>query len=102
MKIRYSPAAREDLRSLKEYLTLEFGAVVATKSLSKIVADISSLKNHRLLARPLSAKVGRDTDYLYFLAGKRSIAILSEDGDILSVVRVLDGRTDYVRAVFGG
>lgn len=39
MKIRYSPAARDDLRQLKSYLTLEFGASVAAKSLAKIVSD---------------------------------------------------------------
>lgn len=101
MRIRYSPAAKEDLRNLKDYLTLEFGATVAAKSLARIVADISALKNHCHLARPLSDKVGRDTSYLYFLAGKRSVAILSEDMDVLSVVRVLDSRTDYVRAILG-
>lgn len=29
MRIRYSPAAREDLRELRQYLVGEFGAVVA-------------------------------------------------------------------------
>lgn len=101
MTIRYSPAAREDLRQLKSYLTLEFGTAVASKSLARIVSDISSLKRHRHLARPLSAKVGRDTDYLYFLAGKYSIVILSEGEDVFSVLRILDGRTDYVKTIFG-
>ena len=40
MKIRYSPAARDDLRELRLYITSEFGAVVAAKSLGKIVSDI--------------------------------------------------------------
>ena len=101
MTIRYSPAARDDLRELRCYLTLEFGASVASKSLAKIVSDISSLKRHRHLARPLSAKTGRETDYLYFLAGRYSIAILSETPGVFSVIRVLDGRTDYVKTVFG-
>ena len=101
MTIRYSPAARDDLRELRSYLMLEFGAAVASKSLAKIVSDISSLKRHRRLARPLSAKTGRETDYLYFLAGRYSIAILSETPGVFSVIRVLDIRTDYVRTIFG-
>lgn len=101
MKIRYSPAARDDLRQLKSYLTLEFGASVAAKSLAKIVSDISSLRRCRHLARPLSAKTGRKTDYRYFLVGKYSIVILSEFQDGFSVIRVLDGRTDYVKTIFG-
>lgn len=101
MKIRYSPAARDDLRQLKRYLTLEFGAAVASKSVAKIIDDISSLKSHRHLARPLSDKIHRGTDYLYLLAGRHSIAILSEGDSLYSVIRVLDGRTDYVKAIFG-
>ena len=100
MKLRYSPAARDDLRQLKAYLTTEFGAAVAAKSAAKSVSEISALKRHRSLARPLSGKVGRDTPYLYLLCGKHSIAILSKDGNLYSVVRILDGRTDYAKTAF--
>lgn len=101
MTIRYSPAARNDLRQLKSYLTAEFGNAVASKSVAKVVSDISSLKRHRHLARALSAKIGRDTDYLYLLSGKYSITILSESKNVLSVIRILDGRTDYIKTIFG-
>ena len=101
MKIRYSPAARDDLRALKRYLTGEFGAVVAAKTVAKIVSDISSLKRHKHLARPLSGKIGRPTDYLYFLCGRYSIAILAEAPDVYSILRILDGRTDYAAPIFG-
>ena len=102
MKIRYSPAARDDLRTLKRYLTDEFGAAVAAKTISKIVSDISSLKRHKHLARPLADKIGRATDYLYFLCGRYSIAILAEAPDVYSILRILDGRTDYAATIFGG
>lgn len=102
MKIRYSPAARDDLRELKDYLTAEFGAAVAAKSVAKIVSGIATLKRHRSLARPLSGKIGRDTPYLYLLCGRYSIAILSEGANLYSVVRILDGRMDYVKTMFGG
>jgi len=71
MKLRYSPAARDDLRQLKAYLTTEFGAAVAAKSVAKIVSEIAALKRHRSLARPLSGKIGRDTPYLYLLSFHR-------------------------------
>ena len=101
MKIRYSPAAREDLRTLKRYLAREFGSTVAAKSVAKVVDDISSLKVNPHLARPLSDKIGRSTPYLYSLAGKYSISILDEGQGIYSVIRILDGRTDYVSVIFG-
>ena len=101
MKIRYSPAARDDLRALKHYLTDEFGAAVAAKTVLKIVSDISSLKQHKHLARPLADKIGQATDYLYFLCGRYSIAILAEGPNVYSILRILDGRTDYAATIFG-
>jgi len=101
MKIRYSPAARNDLLELRRYITSEFGAAVAAKSTAKIVSDISSLKRHPALMRPLSDKIARQSAYSYFLCGKYSIAILAVSADVISVVRVLDGRTDYATTVFG-
>jgi len=101
MKIRYSPAARSDLLELRRYIASEFGAAVAAKSMGKIVSDISSLKRHPALMRPLSDKIARSSAYSYFLCGKYSIAILAVAGSLISVVRVLDGRTDYATTVFG-
>lgn len=101
MKIRYSPAARDDLRALKRYLAGEFGAAVAAKTVAKIVSEISSLKRHRHLARPLADKIGRPTGYHYFLCGRYAIAILAEERSVYSILRVLDGRTDYAATIFG-
>jgi len=99
--IRYSPAAREDIRELRKYLVGEFGAVVAEKAVRKIVTDISALKRHPNLLRPLSDKIGRSTDFLYCFCGKYSIAITLSDDHVISIIRILDGRTDYVATVFG-
>ena len=37
MRIRYTPAARQDLLDLRTYLTSEFGLDVAAKAVSNIV-----------------------------------------------------------------
>ena len=100
MKIRYAPAAREDLRELRSYLISEFGASVAASSVGQIVADIAALKRHPALIRPLSDKIGRPSAYSYFLCGRYSIAILAVAENMISVVRILDGRTDYATTVF--
>lgn len=100
IKIRYSPAAVDDLRELRHYIASEFGAAVAVKSTEKIVADISSLKRHPALMRPLADKIARPSAYSYILCGKYSIAILSVSAGVISVIRILDGRTDYATTVF--
>ena len=101
MRIRYSPAAREDLRELHRYLVGEFGAAVADEAVRKIVIDISMLKRHPGLLRPLADKIGRPTDYQYLLCGKYSIAISLLEPEVISIIRILDGRTDYATTVFG-
>ena len=101
MTIRYSPAAREDLRALRRYLADEFGAAVADRSVRKIVADISLLKLQPNLLRPLADKIGRATNYKYFLCGRYSIAITEHAPRVISVLRILDGRTDYATTIFG-
>lgn len=100
MIIRYSPAAREDLRELRRYLVEEFGATVADKAVRKILTDIAALKDHPGLLRPLTDKINRSTDLKYYLCGKYSIAISILEGKIISILRVLDGRMDYATEVF--
>ena len=101
MTIRYSPAALEDIRNLKRYLAEEFGSAVAAKSVREVVSDIARLKRFPNLMRPLSEKTGRETEYQYFLCGRYSISILLNVADVISVIRIFDGRTDYVSHIFG-
>lgn len=100
MKIRYTPAAVSDLRELRAYLTEEFDADVASNTLSKIVENISVLKDFPGLMMDLSDKIHRRTKYKYCLCGKLSIAVLSCDSEFISVLRILDTRSDYASVIF--
>ncbi len=100
MTLRYTPAAVADLRNLRAYLTDEFGITVAQKTIAKLVEDISSLKTFPGLMRPLSDKILRETSYKYFLCGKLSVAILLEENSIISVLRILDQRSDTMTQIF--
>jgi len=86
---------------LRRYLTGEFGAAVADRSVRQIVADISGLKRHPNLLRSLAGKIGRPTDFRYYLCGRYSLAISLLDVKTISIVRILDSRSDYATAVFG-
>ena len=102
MTIRYTPAARDDLRAVKAWIIGEFGdAAVADKAVVDIIKGIAVLKRNPQLARPLQDKVHRKTPYKYILCGKYSIAILRVDAELASVIRILDTRTDYIRTIFG-
>ncbi len=69
MTLRYTPAAVADLRNLRVYLTDEFGATVAQKTITKLIEDIFSLKTFPGLMRPLSDKILRETSYKFFSVG---------------------------------
>jgi len=100
MTLRFTPAAREDLRALRDYLSGEFGAEVAARTLAQIVANLSNLKSFPGLMGNLSDKIRRPTEYKYYFCGKLSVAILAHEADALSVVRILDMRSDYAALVF--
>jgi len=100
MKLRYTPAAREDLRKLRNYLADEFGADVASKTLATLVGNLSELKSFPGLMGELSEKIRRPTEYKYYLCSNLSIAILSVARGCISVVRVLDARSDYAATIF--
>ncbi len=100
MTIRYSPAALADLRTLRDYLTDAFGTSVAQETLAKILTDIHALETFPALARPLSDKINRPTGYLYLLSGRLSIIILRKSDDTISVIRILDTRSDYISEIF--
>ena len=102
MTIRYTPAARDDLRAIKAWIIGEFGdAAVADKAIVGIIKGIAALKRNPQLARPLRDKVHRKTNSKYILCCKRSIAILRIESDLASVIRILDTRTDYISTIFG-
>ncbi len=100
MTLRYTPAAVADLRNLRVYLADEFGATIAQKTITKLIEDIFSLKTFPGLMRPLSDKILRETSYKYFLCGKLSVAILLKENTTISVLRILDQRSDTITQIF--
>ncbi len=54
------------------------------------------LKEHPLLGLALREKIGRATDLRYLIQGNYLI-FYRVSAEVLSVIRILDGRTDYLR-----
>ena len=85
MTIRYTPAARDDLRAVKAWIIGEFGdAAVADKAVVDIIKGIAVLKRNPQLARPLQDKVHRKTDYKV----GRGLSPLSRAGPVPVEVRI--------------
>ena len=99
MKLRFTPEALNDLTEIKQYIAKDLGSPLAAgKIISGILASCSLLKNQPGLGMELSKRIGRETDYRYLISGK-CIVFYRIEGNSVSVYRVIDSRTDYIRTI---
>jgi len=99
MKLRYTPEALHDLTEIKRYIRENLGSPIAAgKIISGIIASCSLLKNQPGLGMELSKRIGRETDYRFLISGNY-IVFYQIAGNIISVYRIIDARTDYIRMI---
>lgn len=100
MKLKYTPEAIADLQSVKVYISDVLHNPRAANRITREVLDsCGSLKEHPGLGMSLKAKTDMDTDLKYLICGNH-LAFYRVDGDLVMVVRILDGRTDYLNLLF--
>ncbi len=100
MNVRYTPAAREDLRELHDYIAKELhNPDAAARIVSGILKQCGGLKEMPLAGGSLAAKTGRETDLRYRICGKH-IVFYRVQGEMISVIRILDGRRNYLEELF--
>lgn len=99
MKIKYTPAARDDLREIKSYISQNLKSPVAAKNVTeRIIRSIHKLAEFPNLGLSIQEKTGRETDCRCLISDNYGI-IYSVQNDI-QIIRVLDLRTDYMRFIF--
>lgn len=98
-KIQYSPRAKEDLLKIKHYILDEFDQENATNKMKSIITKIKNLEEYPLMGRPLSNMIDVATDYMYLVIDKNYVFYRNED-QCVKIIRVLDKRQDYMRALF--
>ena len=101
MRLRYTPEAQSDLREMRRYIRENLSNPKAAADISgSIICDCSRLKRFPELEMELSRKLNIETDLRYLICGKHLAFYRIEKGWI-SVTRILDGRTDYLRILVG-
>lgn len=99
-EIRISPLAMEDLRQIRQYITVELtNEAAAVKTVTKIMDGIRMLAIFPDSGAPLSGVVGFDTDYRYVICGRYAV-FYRHDGGAVFIDRVLYGRRDFMRILF--
>lgn len=101
MKLQYTPAAIGDLQEAKEYIGKVLHNPRAAARITKQILDTcGQLKNYPQLGLSLEAKTGVPTDLRYLLCEKY-LAFYRVEEDTILIARILDGRQDYLRILFG-
>ena len=100
-EIKFSPEAIKDLQQIKAYITNELlSEQAANNTINKIMKNIRMLESFPNSAPALSEIVSFETDYRYLVCGNYTAFYRVQSGTV-NIVRVLYGRRDFMRILFG-
>ena len=101
MKIKYRPAAIQDMDAACAYLRDQLhNSAAADALIHKILHSISLLKDNPYMEAPLTEKLeGLETDIRFLIVSKQ-LVFYQVGSEIIEIIRVLDGRTDYLAKLF--
>ena len=95
MKLRYTPAAMVDLEEIKSYIAdTQLNPDAVANLMAGIAATCALLKDQPLPGPELRHKLHREIDERFLIHQK--YMIVYEVTDAVSILRVLDTRTDYL------
>ncbi|NLX93036.1 MAG: type II toxin-antitoxin system RelE/ParE family toxin [Clostridiales bacterium] len=102
MRIRYTPQAQTDLREVRDYISNVLKNPVAAKNVTgRIIRSCHKLSDQPNMGASLQGKTGRNTDYRYLIC-ENHIAFYEVQLDCVCIIRIPDGRTDYMWTLFSG
>ena len=100
-KIHYSVEARRDLDDIWDYIEADLcNPTAAQRMVNHIMDAVDQLESFSGLGSPLSAITDTDTDYRYLVTGSY-MTFYRVFGNDVYVDRILYGRRDYLRILFG-
>lgn len=101
MIIRYKNAALRDIQQKQDYIANVLKNKKAAQNLvSSILRAVSQLVDNPMMGVPLNSKFDVDSDLRFLIISKQLVFYRIEDESVMSVVRVLDGRQDYMSILF--
>ena len=100
-KIHYSAESRRDLDGIWDYIVSDLqNPSAAERIVDRIMDDVDRLESHAEIGAPLSSIADIESDYRFLVTGSYLTFYRVRDNDIY-VDRVLYGRRDYLRILFG-
>ncbi len=100
-KIHYSAEARRDLDDIWDYIVTDLcNASAAERIVSGIMDTVDQLENFSEMGALLASIANVDSDYRFLVSGNYLI-FYRVSGMNVYVDRILYGRRDYLRILFG-
>jgi len=100
MKLRFTPQTVNDLDEIKNYLLENtFSQNISDNALNYILDNCTSLKSNPYLGISMSKITNKPSEYRYLICGKHLIFYCIKD-NYISIIRILDSRTDYLKLIF--
>lgn len=100
MDLRYTPEASNDLDPIHDHITLNSNSPdAAERRIASILKKCSLLKDQLYMGASLSAKTERSTDMRFLVCG-RYIAFCKIHIGVISIIRIMDSRMDYIDVIF--
>lgn len=102
MRIEYKRAALLDLQQTQDYIanTLK-NRLAAQKLVSSVLHDISLLEDNPRMGTALNSRFDVDSGLRFIAIAKQLVFYQIVDDTLISIVRILDGRQDYISILFG-
>ncbi|TEB08172.1 Plasmid stabilization system protein [Pelotomaculum schinkii] len=101
MKVRYTPEALNDLQEMSDYISnVLYNPQAAARIKKSILDSCGRLKEQPFLGPSVQVKTGCKTD-LRFLVCEKHLAFYRVENGYISVARIINGRQDYLRILFG-
>ena len=102
MKLQYRPAAIADIRNASDYIAdVLKNRSAANRFKAKILEGVSLVKDNPYMGTPLASKYDGVPEDIRFLVISKQLVFYKVTESGIEVIRVLDGRTDYLVHLFG-
>ena len=99
--LHLSDEAQADLAGIKSYIAKDLeNPSAALSTVRNIIKDIRRLREHSMIGASLSSIADVESDYRFLVTG-RYLTFYRAYGSDVYVDRVLYGRRDYLRILFG-
>lgn len=100
MIIKYRPASIADIEQTADYIENQLKNPIAAKKLKTVlISKIALLKDNPEMGMKLSDKYDVESEYRFIIINKQ-IVFYEMHSQYIEIVRVLDGRTDYLTYLF--